>query len=489
MKKKTIKKTTRREMLKTMALSAGLFVCRWDEQTVMAQQRGQGQGGGGVGQRAPLPIAASNPSIRHHKNRCKSCGRCREFCRNEITVFGRTVPPSEDACIRCGQCTMYCKRYALTEQYHYPVVVKAVADSDLITVASTSPAIRVALGEMFRMPCGTNVEGKIVGALKRLGVNHVLDTAFSADLTVMEEASELLQRINDNGMKNSLPMFTSCCPAWVRFVKLFYPGLLPNLSTVKSPVMMQGAMVKTYFAQKIGIDPTNMVHIALTPCTAKKAEILLPGMNAAGILHEKPEMQDVDIALTCRELAYLINDAKIDFAQMPEGTYDSLMGAGSGAGMIFGNTGGVMEAALRTAYKLLNDKNPPADFLNLRPVRGFDSVRTAIVDIGKRSLHVAVVHGIAKTRPLFESIRNGERKFDFIEVMACPGGCIGGGGQPINFDIGAMKLKQHRLNALYQRDTENKIRLSYDNPQIQAIYAEFLGKPLDGKAKTLLHYR
>jgi len=464
-------------MLRTAALSTALLV--GGERTAVGQ--------GGSRQKSPLPIALDNPSIRHHKDRCKNCGRCREFCRMSTTVFGQPVPPGEDACIRCGQCTMFCKRYALTEQYHYPAVVKAVTETDLVVVASTSPAIRVTLGEMFGMASGTNVEGKIVGALKQLGVDHVLDTTFAADLTVMEEAPELLKRLDDNGTKNPLPMFTSCCPAWVRFAKLFYPNLSANLSTTKSPVLMQGALVKTYFAQKMNIEPGNIVHVALTPCTAKKAEILLPEMNAAGITHEKPELRDVDIALTCRELAYLLQDAKINLSRTPDVPYGSLMGTGSGAGMIFGNTGGVTEATLRTAYKLLNGKNPPDDFFDLRPVRGLDSVRTAAVDLGKRSLNVAVVHGIGKTRPLIESIRSGARKFDFVEVMACPGGCIGGGGQPINFEVEPMKLKQLRLNALYQRDVSQEVRLSCDNPLIQTIYAEFLGKPLGENSERLLH--
>jgi ferredoxin hydrogenase len=282
-------------------------------------------------------------------------------------------------------------------------------------------------------------------------------------------------------------MFTSCCPAWVRFAKLFYPDILRNISTAKSPIMMQGALVKTWFAQKTGIKPEQIVHVALAPCTAKKAEILLPGMNAAGVTHKKTEMRDVDIALTCREISYLLDEGKVNFQQAKDAQYSSLMGAGSGAGMIFGNTGGVMEAALRTAYKLLNDKNPPAEFLDLRPVRGFDSIRQASVDLGKRKLDVAVVHGAGAARPLIESILSGARKLDFVEVMACPGGCIGGGGQPINFSADATRLKQLRLNALYQQDAGQKIRLSCDNPQIKEIYDEFLGKPLGKKSEELLH--
>jgi len=470
--------STRREFLKTTALGAGLLI--GGEQITCAQPWGGGGGGGGGGRRGdsrPLPILSSNPSIQHHRNRCRLCGQCREFCRSTTGVFGQSVPPGEEACIRCGQCTHFCPR-GLTEKFHYSAVAGAVADPEKIVVASTSPAIRVALGEMYRLAPGTNVEGKIVGALKQLGVDHVLDTTFAADLTVMEEASELLRRL-ETGTKN-LPMFTSCCPGWVRFVKLFYPTLLPNLSTTKSPVVMQGALVKTYFAQKKGSDPAKIFHVALTPCTAKKGEILLPGMKASG-------MRDVDIALTCREIAYLLNEGKVDFLKTQDAPYSSLMGSGSGAGMIFGNTGGVTEAALRTAYKLLNGNNPPTNFLEFRPVRGWESVRQASVDLGKRKLTVAIVHGIGKVRPLLEAIQTGVQKFDFVEVMACPGGCIGGGGQPIVSSRDATTVTQLRLNALYRRDVEQKIRLSCDNPQIKRIYDEFLGTSLGEMSEKLLH--
>ncbi|MDR0311053.1 MAG: [FeFe] hydrogenase, group A [Acidobacteriota bacterium] len=479
--------STRREFLKAAAFGAGLLI--GGEQIAFAQRRGvdAGQGRQGRQGRRALSIASDNPSIQLQRSLCRrECGRCVELCRDTTTVYGQSVPPGEDACVYCGQCTFSCRYNAITEKYHYPATARAIADPDKIVIASTAPAIRVALGEMYRLAPGTNVEGKIVGALKKLGVDHVIDTTFAADLTIMEEASELLQRLEKNDAKNP-PMFTSCCPAWVRFARLFYPGVLPNLSTAKSPVMMQGALVKTWFAQKTGINPEKIVHVALTPCTAKKAEILLPGMNAAGVSHGKPGMRDVDIALTCRELAHLLNESKVDFARSQDAPYNSLMGAGSGAGMIFGNTGGVAEAALRTAYKLLNGKNPPAEFLDLQPVRGMDSVRQASVDLGKRRLSVAVVHGIGKARPVIESIRGGARKFDFVEVMACPGGCIGGGGQPPNSGMSAARVKQLRLDALYKRDAGQEIRLSCDNPQIKAIYGEFLDKPLGERSKRLLH--
>lgn len=466
-------KSTRRDFLKTAALGAGLFI--GNEQFACAQPWGEGRRGDG----RPLPILSSNPSIQYHRNRCRLCGRCREFCRSTTDVFGQSVPPGEEACIRCGQCTHFCPR-GLTEKYHYSAVTGAVADPNKIVVASIAPAIRVSVGEMYKLAPGTNVEGRIVAALKQLGIDHVLDTTFSADLTVMEEASELLQRL-ETGTEN-LPMFTSCCPGWVRFVKLFYPSLLPNLSTTKSPIMMQGALVKTYFAQKMVIEPAQIFHVALTPCTAKKAEIQLPGMSASG-------MRDVDIALTCREIAYLLNEGKVDFLRTQDAPYSSLMEPGSGAGMIFGNTGGVMEAALRTAYKLLNGDDPPASFFHYLPVRGWENVRQASIDLGKRTLNVALVHGIGNVRPLIEAIQSGEQKFDFVEVMACLGGCVGGGGQPISPLTEAVMVKRKRINALYQHDAKQAIRLSCNNPQIKAIYDEFLVKPLGEISEKLLHVK
>ncbi len=472
-------KTTRRQLLQSAALSTGLFL--GGEQIASAQRGWSGQGRAGQGRvGAPLPILTDNPSIVHYARNCRKCGHCRTFCRDVTTVFDHVVPAREDACIHCGQCTTFCKRFAIQERYHYRDVVAAIADPDAVVVASTSPAIRVALGEMFRLSPGTNVEGKTVAALRKLGVDRVLDTTFAADLAVVEEAAELCRRLEE---KQPLPMFTSCCPAWVRFVKLFYPKLLPNLSTVKSPVLMQGAMVKTYYAQKLGLDPARIVHVALTPCTAKKAEILLPAAASFG----SDTMRDVDVSLTTRELGYLLQEAKVDLAGATDSAYDLLMGSGSGAGMIFGNTGGVMEASLRTAYKKLNGENPPQDFYRLEAVRGLDSVRQATVDLGKRKLRVAVVHGIGKARPLLETIQSGRGEFDFVEVMACPGGCVGGGGQPLSRQTDPMRVKQIRSGTLYQHDTKQTVRLSCDNPDLQKAYDEFLGEPLGEMSEKLLH--
>lgn len=478
------KKPSRREILKSAAVGIGLLACGVSP---CEAQYGRGGGFGHGREGMPLPISRDNPSVQHSRQNCRKCGRCREFCQNVTRVFGQTVPAGEEACINCGQCTLFCRANALNEKYHYPLVSKAIADKNKIVVASTSPAIRVALGEMFGMPPGSNVEGKIVASLRRLGVDHVLDTTFAADLTIMEEATELLKRLETQDKKRPTPMFTSCCPGWVRFAKLFYPKLLANISSVKSPVLMQGAMVKTYFAQKLGIDPQRIFHVALTPCTAKKGEILLPGMNAAGLLHGKPAMRDIDVALTNRELAYLLRGGRVSLPAMADSDYDSLMGAGSGAGMIFGNTGGVTEAALRTAYWMLNGTAPPKDFYQLQPVRGFNSVREATVDLGKTKLNIALVHGIGSARPILDRIQQGKTNYHFVEVMACPGGCIGGGGQPCDHEADADQLLRSRQQALYRHDADKALRLSHENPDIQTVYADFLGKPLGEKSEQLLH--
>ena len=468
----------RREFLKTSVFGAGLLIGgRNNIFGYFVPQQGRTP-------RNPIPVASNNPSIQYHEDRCRFCGRCVGFCRRTTAVYEQDVPSGEDPCIRCGQCTLFCENI-LTEQYHYQEVAKAIADPDNIVIATLAPAVRVSLGEMYEIPPGPNAEPEIIGALKQMGVAHVLDATFSADLTVVEEATELIQRL-ESGQSGSA-MFTSCCPAWVRYVHLFYPALKSNLSTTKSPLLMQGALVKTYFAQKQGIDPEKIVHVALMPCTAKKGEILMEGMNVAGISHGKPEMRDVDFALTCRELASLFNEGNVDFRQAQGAPYSSLMGRGSGAALIFGNTGGVMEATLRTAYKLVTNQNPPADFFELLPVRGLDGIRQAKVDIGKFTLNVAVVHGIIHAKSLIEAIQDNTQKFDFIEVMACTGGCIGGGGQPYVAPEDAAKIIQLRINALYQQDKQHEIRLSCDNPQIKQIYSEFLGKPLSEKSKELLH--
>lgn len=307
-----------------------------------------------------VPIEADNPSILRVENLCVKCGQCREVCTNDIGVHGTytlTQTGGKAICINCGQCSNVCPTASITEVYEYPDVQSAIKDPEKIVIVSTSPSVRVALGEEFGMEKGSFVQGKMVALLRALGVDYVLDTNFSADLTIVEEASELIRRITKQD--KPLPQFTSCCPAWVKFAETYYPELLPHISTAKSPIGMQGPTIKTYFAQKMGIDPTKIVNVALTPCTAKKFEIRREEMNAAGKKLGIPEMRDMDLVITTRELAKWAKEAGIDLECLEDSSYDRLMGEASGAGVIFGNTGGVMEAALRTAYAYITGEQPP----------------------------------------------------------------------------------------------------------------------------------
>jgi ferredoxin hydrogenase len=392
------------------------------------------------------------------------------------------------ACIQCGQCSIACPNYAINERYHYPTVQKHIEDPEKIVVATTSPAVRVALGESFGMMQGGDFEGRMVGALRAVGFDYVLDTTFAADLTIAEETAELLRRMTSD-KKEKLPLFTSCCPAWVSFAEIFYPEILPHISSAKSPIMMQGAMIKTYFAQKRKIDPEKIVNVAIAPCTAKKFEIARPEMNAAGRFHGKKKMRDMDYVMTTRELAYLLKNKKKSFAKLPEQEFDSLMGRGSGAGLIFGNTGGVTEAALRSAWVQLTDKPMPEKLLHFEPARGLKGVREATLDIDGRKVRVAIVHGTGYARGLLRAIKQGKSQYDFVEVMACPGGCIGGGGQPKSSgrEHISRTILDQRMSHLYKKDEKQKVRLSNENPEIQAAYKDFLGKPLGERAESLLH--
>ncbi|MDR1382443.1 MAG: [FeFe] hydrogenase, group A [Planctomycetaceae bacterium] len=441
---------------------------------------------GQPGNGKPLDVRSSNPAIELNIDSCLACGNCSDFCTHVTTVYGHAIPKGEDACIYCGQCTFVCPNELISEKPHDRIVRRALVDAEKIVVCSTAPAIRVALGELFRMTPGSNVEEKIVQGLRSLGADYVLDATFSADVTTVEETSELLERLEK---REKLPLMTSCCPAWVRFAKLFYPQLLPYISSVKSPIMNQGALIKTYFAEKKKIEPSKIFHVAITPCTAKKAEILLSDMNAAGVAQNRPEQRDVDAVLTCRELGAMFIKDGIQLSKLKGAAYDSAMGKGSGAAMIFGNTGGVTEAAMRTAFQLLNHEPPPQDFYELKPVRGYGAVRQATVDLGKRKLNVAIVHGVGRARTLLESIQNGETPFDFVEVMACPGGCIGGGGQPRSVMMNDGQLKVLRLKSLYKRDAQNDVRTSLENPEIKAIYNSFLENPAGECSKKLLHWK
>ena len=407
-----------------------------------------------------VPIAGDNPALSFDADRCIECSECQVACRESAGVWGYyslEKTGDEPVCIHCGQCAAVCQGDAILPRSELEAVKAAVADKSRVVVVSTSPAVRVALAEPFGAPAGTNCEGQMVAALRKLGVDFVLDTTFAADLTIMEEAGELVERITKKGV---LPMFTSCCPAWVKFVETFYPELIPHLSTAKSPIGMQGPSVRTFFAKAKGIDPKRIFNVALTPCTAKKFEI------------RRDELAGMDAVITTRELAEWLKSAKVDPLKLEASKYDDLMGRGSGAGVIFGNTGGVMEAALRTAYWMVEKKAPPAALLDYKPVRDLaNSAKTASLEVGGSSVTVTVVQSTAQARKFIES--GAWKQSTFIEVMACRGGCIGGGGQPRTSVPLSDKHRKARIAGLYSADAKDKVRNSHENPQVLRLHQEF----------------
>lgn len=435
-----------------------------------------------------VPMDEDNVAIVRHEEKCIKCGMCKNVCEEYIGVHGTYTleeTGGKGICIHCGQCTQVCPVDSLTERYEYQDIREAIADPEKIVIVSTSPSVRVGLGEEFGMPAGSFVEGKMIALLRKLGVDYVLDTNFAADLTIVEEGSELIERITKG--RGPLPQFTSCCPAWVKFAEIYYPEILPNISSAKSPIGMQGPTIKTYFAKKKGIDPTKIVNVALTPCTAKKFEIRREEMSDAADYLQIEGLRDMDAVITTRELAKMAREAGIDFASLEDSAYDEYMGEGSGAGVIFGNTGGVMEAALRTAYELITGKEAPAPLLDLQPVRGYEGIREASLDVDGLTVNVAVVYGTANVRKMIERVKAGEKQYHFIEVMTCPGGCIGGGGQPKTMLPIADDARKARIASLYKRDGSMKVRKSHENEQIKKLYEEFYGQPLSELAEKMLH--
>ena len=435
-----------------------------------------------------VPIEEDNPGIVRWEEKCIRCGMCRTACTNLIGVHGTYTleeTGGKAICIYCGQCANVCPVDSITERDESAQVKKAIADPGKIVVVSTSPAVRAALGEEFGMEPGAFVEGKMVALLRALGADYVLDTNFAADLTIVEEASELIRRITEKD--RPLPQFTSCCPGWVHFAEIYAPEILPHLSSAKSPIGMQGATVKTYFAQKMGLDPKQIVHVTLTPCTAKKFEVRREEMHAAADYHGVEGMRDTDQVITTRELARWAKSEGIDWNALEDSAYDSLMGKASGAGVIFGNTGGVMEAALRTAYEYLTGQAAPRELLHLSPLRGYEGVREAQVQIGDLTLQVAVVYGTANARSFLRQMKESGKQYHFVEVMACPGGCIGGGGQPKDLRKNADEIRKSRIAALYRRDEAMTLRTSHENPEILEVYKTFYGKPLSELAEKMLH--
>ena len=448
----------------------------------------------------------SSFSIIKDKSKCIRCTRCVRTCAeiqgvNAITMAykgNKTImstfngmPMAEVVCTNCGQCITHCPTGALVERNYIEEVWNAIYDPTKHVVVQTAPAVRVALGERFGLQPGRRITGKMVASLRAMGFDAVLDTDFTADLTIMEEGTELLSRLKralvDNDTSVSLPMMTSCSPGWIKFIEHMFPSLLPNLSTCKSPQQMFGALVKTYYAQKKGIDPKDIVSVSIMPCTAKKYEANRPEMRDSGF-------QDVDYVLTTRELATMITQTGINVSTLKAEKYDSLMGVSTGAAVIFGATGGVMEAAIRTVYELVTGREVPFDGLNITPLRGFDGIREASLKIENVlpdwsflegvELKVAIAHGLANARKLMRAVENKEVDLHFIEVMACPGGCLGGGGQPIPVDY---DVREARMGAIYKEDEKMPIRKSHENPEVIALYEDFLGEPNGHTSHKLLH--
>ncbi len=434
-----------------------------------------------------VPIEEGNPAIRRIESLCIRCGQCKDVCKKQISVghhYDLLKTNDTAICIHCGQCANVCPTNAITEIQDWMNVEAMIQNGNKKVIAITSPSVRVSLGEEFGMNAGSYVEEQMVGSLRALGFDYVFDTTFAADLTIMEEASELIDRIQNN---KPLPQFTSCCPAWVKFAETYYPELLPNISTSKSPISMFAPTIRTWFAKKENIDPEDLYIVAITPCTAKKFEITRSEFNDASKYYERESFQDCDRVVTTRELANWLRAKNYDLDNVEKSNYDSLMPRGSGAGIIFGNTGGVMEAAIRSAYYFLTNEQPGDNLLNFEAVRGMEGVRKAELTINDLPIKVAVVHGTDNVRKFLHHIKETNEYFDFVEVMTCPGGCIGGGGQSKHIGEDMDKVRKERIQSLYDKDSSISLRNSHDNPNIKQVYEEFYGKPLSELAESLLH--
>ncbi len=448
----------------------------------------------------------SSPVLVRDNNKCVLCQRCVRACdelqgvnaianlfKGDKTIIGSAfnAPLGEVVCINCGQCVAHCPTGALYEKSAIEDVWRAIDDPEKVVVIQTAPAIRAALGEEFGYPPGTRVTKKMATALRLMGFDYIFDTQFAADLTIMEEGYELLNRLKRklvNKEEVALPMMTSCSPGWIKFQEHFFPHLLPNLSTCKSPQQMFGAVLKTYWAEKMGIDPNRIVSVSVMPCTAKKFEAQRDEMVASGF-------QDVDYVLTTRELAVMIKQAGLDLKNLEEGEFDDPLGVSTGAATIFAATGGVMEAALRTAYAVITGREVPFENLNITPVRGLENVREAHISLENTkpewrflegvALKVLVAHGTANAKKVMERVQKGELSdYHFIEIMTCPGGCLGGGGQPLPV---SPEIRKARAQAIYEEDVSLSYRMSHQNPSILMLYKEFLGEPNSHKAHELLH--
>ena len=429
----------------------------------------------------------SSPAVIRDPNKCILCGRCIRVCKEiqsvgaidfvnrggrtqVLTFFNQGLDNIE--CTNCGQCILACPTGALREKTVVDEVWEAIADPKKVVIMQTAPAVRAAIGEEFGLPAGSLVTGKMAAALRRLGFDKIFDTQFTADLTIMEEAHELVERVTNKG---TLPLITSCSPGWIKYIEHFFPKCLAHVSSCKSPQQMFGAIAKTYYAEKIKVKPEDMYVVSIMPCTAKKFEAARPEMNDSGV-------QDVDAVLTTREAARMIKEAGIDFVNLPDEDFDKPLGISTGAAVIFGATGGVMEAALRTAYEVVTGKT--LEKIEFEQVRGMEAIKKASVVLNGLEVKVAVAHGLSNAKVLLEEIAQGKSPYHFIEVMACPGGCLGGGGQPMPTNL---EVRKARAASIYHEDEGKTIRKSHENPAVKALYEEFLGKPLGEKSHHLLH--